>query len=58
MHKSILVTGAAGFIGANLVKKLIETSEDITLVGLDNVNDYLYYEMQEKFFRRIKEFNI
>src|SRR5215470_2073093 len=35
---SILVTGAAGFIGSNLAKKLIRQGE--TVVGLDNFNDY------------------
>ena len=49
---SILVTGAAGFIGANLVKKLIEASGDITLVGLDNVNDY--YDVSLKEYRLVQ----
>ena len=35
----VLVTGAAGFIGSFLVKKLLETTED-HIVGLDNVNSY------------------
>jgi nucleoside-diphosphate-sugar epimerase len=39
-NKKILITGAAGFIGANLVKKLIDTKRDVTIVGLDNMNDY------------------
>ena len=48
-NKTILVTGAAGFIGANLVTKLIETKEPMTIVGLDNVNDY--YDVSIKEFR-------
>ena len=36
----ILVTGAAGFIGANLVIRLLESKEPVTVVGLDNMNDY------------------
>lgn len=51
-NKKILVTGAAGFIGANLVKKLIETSENITIVGLDSVNDY--YDVSLKEYRLIQ----
>lgn len=35
---SILVTGAAGFIGSNIMKRLAEHGEDI--VGIDNINDY------------------
>ncbi len=47
--KTILVTGAAGFIGANLVKRLYEMAEDITVVGLDSVNDY--YDVRLKEYR-------
>ncbi len=38
--KYVLVTGAAGFIGANLVLELMRTSPDARIVGIDNVNDY------------------
>ena len=38
--KTVLVTGAAGFIGSNLVIELFNTTEDINIVGLDSVNDY------------------
>lgn len=38
--KTVLVTGAAGFIGANLVKELLSSVADITVVGVDNLNDY------------------
>ena len=38
--KTILVTGAAGFIGANLVKRLLSSVKDIKIVGVDSVNDY------------------
>ena len=38
--KSILVTGSAGFIGANLVLRLLESKEPLHIVGLDNLNNY------------------
>lgn len=38
--KTILVTGAAGFIGANLVLKLLESQSGIKIIGIDNMNDY------------------
>jgi len=38
--KTVLVTGAAGFIGSNLVMELIRTVEDINIVGIDSLNDY------------------
>lgn len=48
MHQ-ILVTGAAGFIGANLVKRLLQSEKDILVVGLDNLNDY--YDPKLKDYR-------
>ena len=55
MNNSILVTGAAGFIGANLVKRIIETIADITVVGLDNVNDYYDVSLKEYRLKLIEE---
>jgi len=45
--KTILVTGAAGFIGANLVRRLYEMAEGITVIGLDSVNDYYDVSLKE-----------
>lgn len=39
-EKMILVTGAAGFIGANLVKRLCADVENVKVIGIDNMNDY------------------
>ena len=47
--KTVLVTGAAGFIGANLVKELLRTQTAIKLIGVDNVNDY--YDVSIKEYR-------
>ena len=47
--KRILVTGAAGFIGANLVMRLLRNHSDAFVVGLDSVNDY--YDPAIKHYR-------
>lgn len=48
-NKTILVTGAAGFIGFNLVLKLLETVSTVTIIGIDNMNDY--YDVSIKDWR-------
>ena len=48
MKRTVLVTGAAGFIGANLVKELLRTT-DYKIIGIDNLNDY--YDVSLKEFR-------
>ena len=46
--RTILVTGAAGFIGSYLVKKLCETSAEDIVVGIDNMNDYYDVRLKEQ----------
>lgn len=53
--KSILVTGAAGFIGANLVLRLLESREPVCIVGLDNLNDYYDPALKEARLSQIEE---
>ena len=47
--KTILVTGAAGFIGSNLVKRLFKDVRGATIIGIDNMNDY--YDVRLKEYR-------
>ena len=46
-QKSILVTGAAGFIGANLVLELLKTQSPVKVIGIDNLNDYYDVSIKE-----------
>jgi nucleoside-diphosphate-sugar epimerase len=50
--KTVLVTGAAGFIGSNLVKRLFHDVKDIHIIGIDSITDY--YDVNIK-YERLKE---
>lgn len=54
-NKKILVTGVAGFIGASLVKELLETVSLVTVIGIDNLNDYYDVSIKEYRLRQIEQ---
>ncbi|MBQ8319660.1 MAG: NAD-dependent epimerase/dehydratase family protein [Clostridia bacterium] len=53
--KTVLVTGAAGFIGSNLVLELFRSFADLTIVGVDNMNDYYDPALKEYRLSLIEE---
>ncbi len=46
-NKTILITGAAGFIGSNLILELLRTQSSINVIGIDNLNDYYDVSLKE-----------
>ena len=56
-NKIVLVTGSAGFIGSFLTKRLLEEIDGITVVGLDNVNDYYDVSLKEWRLSQLQQFD-
>lgn len=53
--KTVLITGVAGFIGANLAKRLLSEYDDLCVIGIDNITEY--YDITLK-YERLKELSI
>ena len=54
-NKVILVTGAAGFIGSNLVLELLQTVSPVKVIGIDNMNDYYDVSIKEYRLKKIEQ---
>lgn len=53
--KRVLVTGSAGFIGANLVMELLKSNPGISVIGIDNMNDYYDVSIKEYRLKEIEK---
>ncbi|BDC92621.1 GDP-mannose 4,6-dehydratase [Treponema bryantii] len=56
-NKTVLVTGAAGFIGSYLCKKLLESVNDVKIIGLDSITDYYDVSLKEERLKMLKSLN-
>lgn len=54
--KTILITGAAGFIGANLAKRVLHDDESVNVVGLDNMNAYYDVRLKEDRLKELEQY--
>ena len=55
--KVVLITGAAGFIGANLAKRLLSDYKNITVVGIDCITDYYDIRLKEERLKDLSGFD-
>lgn len=57
MKRTIFVTGASGFIGSNLCKRILKENPECRVIGLDNMNDYYDVRIKESRLNELTEFS-
>lgn len=56
MSKTVFITGASGFIGSNLAKRILAIEPDTKVIGLDNMNDYYDVRIKEARLAELQKF--
>lgn len=56
MRKTVFITGASGFIGSNLAKRILTIETDTKVIGLDNMNDYYDVRIKEARLSELQKF--
>ena len=54
-NSTILITGTAGFIGANLALELLKAQSPVHIIGIDNLNDYYDISIKEYRLKEIEK---
>lgn len=57
MKKTVFITGASGFIGSNLAKRILTTEPDTKVIGLDSMNDYYDVRIKEARLAELQKFD-
>ena len=57
MNKTILITGAAGFIGSNLAKRILSENDEALVICIDNMNDYYDVRIKEYRLKELYEYD-
>ena len=55
--QTYFITGAAGFIGSNLAKRILKEEKEVQVIGLDNMNEYYDVKIKEWRLSELKKFN-
>lgn len=55
-NRTVFITGASGFIGSNLAKRILTTEPDTKVIGLDNMNDYYDVRIKEARLAELQKF--
>ena len=56
-YKTVFITGASGFIGSNLAKRIFTTESDTNVIGLDNMDDYYDVRIKEARLAELQKFD-
>ena len=57
-QKVILITGAAGFIGSNLAKNILQKDSEVQVIGIDNLNDYYDVSLKEYRLKELENWDL
>ena len=54
--KKIIITGVAGFIGANLAERILNENKNVKIIGIDSITDYYDIKLKEERLKKLHEY--